>query len=122
MCQGQPTKYTSGFFTSTLHLIEFLLPMAYSHLHYLYREATWYLILCNPKVAFYQLHYDEPNYITDNKPHMQSMFESLKPSLDICYTILNQILYYMQQLDPGFCGGFLQDCLLCLQLNVHAPC
>jgi hypothetical protein len=42
------------------------------------------------------------------------MFESLKPSLDICYTILNQILYYMQQLDPGFCGGFLQDCLLCL--------
>jgi hypothetical protein len=69
-----------------------------------------------------QLHYDEPNYITENKPPMQSMFESLKPSLDICYNILNKILYYMQQLGPAFCGGFLQDCLLCLQLNVHAPC
>jgi hypothetical protein len=80
--------------------------MAYSHLHYLYREATWYLILCNPKVAFYQLHYVEPNYITENKPQMQAMFEILKPSLDICYTILNQILYYMQQLGPAFWGYY----------------
>jgi hypothetical protein len=30
--------------------------------------------------------------------HIQSMVESLKPSLDICYTIWNQILYYMRQL------------------------
>ena len=50
--------------------------------------------------------YDEPNYITENKPHMQSMFESLKPSLDICYTIWNQILYYMQQLCPAFWDSF----------------
>jgi hypothetical protein len=51
--------------------------------------------------------YDEPNYITENKPQMQAMFEILKPSLNICYTIWNQILYYyMQQFGPAFLGCY----------------
>jgi hypothetical protein len=50
------------------------------------------------------------------------MFESLKPSLDIGYTIWNQILHYMQQLRRPFWAIILQDCLLPQQLNVHHPC
>ena len=46
---------------------------------------------------FYMLLYI--NFTREKKnPLINSLVESLKPSLDICYTIWNQIVYYMQQL------------------------
>ena len=45
-----PTKYKSGFFTSTLLLIEFLFSFTHIHRGIIYRESDthipWYLILC----------------------------------------------------------------------------
>ena len=52
------------------------------------------------------------------KTHIKRLVESLKPVLDICYTIWNQILYYMSILGQFF---LLQDCLLHPQLNVRTP-
>ena len=49
------------------------------------------------------------------------MVESLKPSLDICYNIWNQILYYMQQFRWTFWAFFLHGCLLQTQFNFRNP-
>ena len=61
------------------------------------------------------------NFNREKKTSIKSLVESLNHSLDICYTIWNQILYYMQQLPLSFsCCFSLQDCLIHPLLSVRA--